>query len=68
MLHRIFQRVILFSSGGVHSIWLRHELETMKKRLKGLEGKSAQEGTVLTEKPIAALEKMKSQKEALWRD
>lgn len=60
----LLQRGIVVSSGGVRSIWLRHELETMKKRLKALEAKSAQEGTVLTEEQIAALEKMKSQKEA----
>lgn len=60
----LLQRGIVVSSGGVRSIWLRHELETMKKRLKALEAKSAQEGAVLTEEQIAALEKMKSQKEA----
>lgn len=60
----LLQRGIVVSSGGVRSIWLRNELETMKKRLKALEARSAQEGLVLTEEQIAALEKAKSQKEA----
>ena len=33
----LLQRGIVVSSGGVRSIWLRNELETMKKRLKALE-------------------------------
>ena len=60
----LLQRGIVVSSGGVRSIWLRHDLETVKKRLKALESRSAREGIVLTEEQIAALEKLKSQKEA----
>ena len=58
------QQGIMVSSSGVRSIWLRNDLEKMKKRLKALEARAAQEGILLTEDQMAALEKAKQKKEA----
>ncbi len=55
---------IFVSGSGVRSIWLRHNVENFKKRLRALEAKVAAEGILLTDSQIAALERKKLDDEA----
>lgn len=58
------KRGIFVSPGGVRSIWLRHQLETFRKRLQALEKKAVEDHLILTEAQVVVLEKSKQEKEA----
>jgi len=55
---------VFVSGSGVRSIWLRHNLENFKKRLKALEDKVASDGIILSDSQVSALEKKKHDDEA----
>ena len=59
------KRGIFVSPGGVRSIWLRHDLETFKKRIKALEAiLNTNDSLILTEAQLQSLERAKEKREA----
>jgi transposase InsO family protein len=62
--NELTKRGLFVSPTGVRSVWLRHDLETFRKRLKALEAKAAQEHMVLTEEQLRAMERSREEKEA----
>lgn len=58
------RRGLFISPAGIRGVWLRHGIETTKKRLAALEKKVAEEGILLTEAQLAALERRREDDEA----
>jgi transposase InsO family protein len=52
---------IFVSPTGVRSVWLRHGLQTFRLRLAALEKQAAEQGLVLTEAQVAALERKREE-------
>jgi len=62
--NELLKRGHVVAPSTVRSVWLRHDLATFQKRLKALEAKVQQDGLVLTDAQVAALEKKKEEQQS----
>lgn len=58
------KRGTFISPSGVRSVWLRHNLACFNNRLKALSDKVANEGLILTEAQVAAMERKQDDDQA----
>ena len=58
------KRGLHISPAGVRGVWMRHGLQTFKHRLAALEKKVAEDGIVLTESQVQALERKRHDDES----
>ena len=62
--NELLKRGTTVSPSTIRCVWVRHDLETFQKRLKGLEAKVAQDSLILTDAQVAALERKKEEEQS----
>lgn len=62
--NELLKRGTIVSASTIRCVWLRHDLQTFQKRLKALEAKVAQDGLILTDAQVAALERKKEEQQS----